>query len=340
MSVLRLCAACACLAVSAGFSTNPLVKRLLSTHAPPVPPASPPQEKRAAVGAMDDDVFGMHLSPEDFENAARIADDVPETGPGMKDPIEMAGLFEGDIAHMDKDMMTAAKDDSLAHDGEEHKVFRNAVRRQSWLWPKGEIPYLIASSFTTYERAVIAKAVMAVENSTCIRVVPRTTHRNYIQVRKGSGCSSAVGVIGGAQELSLASGCVYPGVVMHEFMHAAGFWHEQSRFDRDDHIVIHWNNILPGKANNFRRFSWRQIQHLDEPYDLASVMHYGPYDFAANLTSPTITPKKPNAQMGQRIGFSAIDIRKLNKLYKCQGGGSGGGGGGVTTESTPRTPSG
>ncbi|XP_043243999.1 zinc metalloproteinase nas-4-like [Amphibalanus amphitrite] len=283
------------------------------------------------MGAMDDDVFGMPLSPEDFANAASIADDAPKTGPGMEDPIEMAGLFEGDIAHMDKDMMMAVMDSELAYDGEDNMVFRNAIREDSSLWPNAEIPYLISSSYSKHERAVIAKAVMAFEDNTCIRVVPRTTQKNYIHVRKGSGCSSAVGVIGGAQELSLADGCVYPGVVMHEFMHAAGFWHEQSRGDRDDHIVIHWSNIISGMDYNFHKYPWSRIQHLDEPYDVTSIMHYGPYAFAANRKKPTITPIKATNQMGQRNGFSAIDIRKLNKLYKCQGGG---GGGGVTVSTT------
>jgi hypothetical protein len=51
----------------------------------------------------------------------------------------------------------------------------------------------------------------------------------------------------GAQELSLESpGCMYPVSVAHELMHSLGFWHEQSRFDRDEYIQIKWDNIMPG----------------------------------------------------------------------------------------------
>lgn len=47
--------------------------------------------------------------------------------------------------------------------------------------------------------------------------------------------------------VSLDNGCVFPHIVKHELMHAVGFYHEQSRTDRDDHVVIHSNNIQRGK---------------------------------------------------------------------------------------------
>ena len=59
-----------------------------------------------------------------------------------------------------------------------------------------------------------------------------------------------LGQVGGPQTISLASpGCLYKGIAMHEMMHCAGFYHEQSRRDRDQHIKISFENIVSGKSN-------------------------------------------------------------------------------------------
>ena len=50
----------------------------------------------------------------------------------------------------------------------------------------------------------------------------------------------------GAQTLSIGRGCEYDGVIIHEIMHALGFYHEQSRSDRDDFVEIMWENIKAG----------------------------------------------------------------------------------------------
>ena len=63
-------------------------------------------------------------------------------------------------------------------------------------------------------------------------------------------CWSAVGrswwMTGIGQKLSLGPGCNNKGTIMHEFMHAAGFWHEQSRPDRNLFVEVLWENIADG----------------------------------------------------------------------------------------------
>ena len=54
-------------------------------------------------------------------------------------------------------------------------------------------------------------------------MIERTNQADYVEIYKGSGCSSNVGKVGGKQQLSLASGCLYDiGTPFHEFMHAIG----------------------------------------------------------------------------------------------------------------------
>ena len=69
-------------------------------------------------------------------------------------------------------------------------------------------------------------------------------------------------------------------------MHASGFWHEQSRADRDEFITIMWNNIMSGMEYNFLKYDLRKINHLGASYDTCSVMHYGATAFAKVSESP------------------------------------------------------
>lgn len=174
-------------------------------------------------------------------------------------------------------------------------------------------------------------------NSTCVKFEARTNDDlDYIYIYPGLGCASLVGKVGRMQPVLLGRGCVYSGIVEHELMHATGFWHEQSRADRDSFVKINWDNIERGKENtkqpnrlstnqlivssgmeyNFAKLSLREITHLGEPYDYNSVMHYGSHAFAKGFGA-TISPLKDGVSIGQRRGLSETDIKKINKLYKC-----------------------
>ena len=77
-------------------------------------------------------------------------------------------------------------------------------------------------------------------------------------------CCSNVGRVGGAQTLVLGSGCGVFGIVLHEIGHAIGFWHEQSRPDRDDFVEVLINNIFPKRRHNFKKHSTATINSMDQ----------------------------------------------------------------------------
>jgi hypothetical protein len=58
----------------------------------------------------------------------------------------------------------------------------------------------------------------------CIRFVQRTNQATYLQIIKGSGCWSYVGMqrTPGAQQLSIGNGCGWDMIVAHELLHALG----------------------------------------------------------------------------------------------------------------------
>lgn len=136
-----------------------------------------------------------------------------------------------------------------------------------------------------------------------------------------TGCWSEVGRISGKQQLNLQlynieEGCFRLATIMHEFIHALGFYHMQSTHDRDDYVEIKWDNITPGLEHNFEKYSSSVVSDYDITYDYNSVMHYGPTGFSIN-GEPTIVPKRENANIGQRVGLSRKDIEKLNRMYEC-----------------------
>ncbi|XP_005987015.1 low choriolytic enzyme-like isoform X2 [Latimeria chalumnae] len=187
-------------------------------------------------------------------------------------------------------------------------------------WPKSrngkvKVPYVLSNTYNSDQRTVIKRAMNEFSRYTCIKFRPRRNERDYLAIQSRSGCWSYIGRQGGQQIVSLQQyGCVYKGVVQHELIHALGFHHEQNRSDRDYYVTINYNNIIQGMEHNFRKVN---TNNLGTTYDYYSVMHYGRYAFSKNR-QPTIVPKPdPSVPIGQARTFDRVDIRKLNRLYKC-----------------------
>uniref|UniRef100_A0AAQ6IDX4 Metalloendopeptidase n=1 Tax=Anabas testudineus TaxID=64144 RepID=A0AAQ6IDX4_ANATE len=186
-------------------------------------------------------------------------------------------------------------------------------------WPKScdgkvYIPYVIANSYTSQQLSVIATAINSFSASTCIRFIPRTTQTDYVNIQSLDGCYSYVGRQGNAQTVSLNSeGCIYFGTVQHELIHVLGFNHEQCRSDRDQHIRILLQNVIPGEEYNFNKIN---TLNLGTPYDYNSVMHYGRLAFSKDNVSPTMVAiPDSNAVFGTATQMSQNDIDRINLLY-------------------------
>ncbi|KAM3930321.1 meprin A subunit alpha-like isoform 1-T1 [Leptodactylus fuscus] len=195
---------------------------------------------------------------------------------------------------------------------------RNALRDERYRW-KFPIPYILSDNLDLNAKGVILKGFEFFRLKSCVDFKPYEGESTFIHFQKSGGCWSYVGDFGTGQNLSIDSGCDHKAIVEHEILHALGFYHEQSRSDRDDYVKIWWDEITPGREHNFNVYDDKFITDLNTPYDYESVMHYAPLSFNKNPNVPTITTKIPAFDniIGQRLDFSAIDLERLNRMYNC-----------------------
>jgi len=105
---------------------------------------------------------------------------------------------------------------------------------------------------------------------------------------------------------------------MHEIGHSIGLQHEQSRPDRDSFVTIVSRNIKSGMSFNFNKKSYSQVDSLNTPYDYDSMMHYGKTAFGNGRVTIITKDKRYQDRIGQRRGFSKVDIQQINKMYCCE----------------------
>ncbi|GGJ37617.1 M12 family metallopeptidase [Deinococcus roseus] len=210
-------------------------------------------------------------------------------------------LFEGDILLAELSNSDIQKNSTV-------------IANTGGLWPSARIPYTFASNVSSTVRSHVQSAINTYNAYTKVRIVPRASEKNYVRVIVDNGCYSYVGRIGGAQALSLSTGgCGVAGAI-HEFGHALGLWHEQSRKDRDQYVTIVWANIQSGTEHNFQIESNSRAVGA---YDFDSIMHYPAKAFSINGQA-TIVPKNssiPLSRLGAAKTLSSGDIAGIKSLY-------------------------
>lgn len=200
----------------------------------------------------------------------------------------------------------------------------SSVADPAYLWWGGVIPYEIRDGdFEPWEESAIRAGVQRVSR-TNLEVILRTRNEpDYIEFVRDDGIdggSSAVGRQSGRQEIRLGRKLSWDYVVVqHELLHAAGFYHEHARPDRDKFITILNENIenLELNQHNFQ-------PHLEDlllltDYDKQSIMHYGGRLFGAlgddGNKLPTILDNATSNPLPVNYQLSALDIQGVNLLY-------------------------
>ena len=195
---------------------------------------------------------------------------------------------------------------------------QKGVMRKTSRWGKDSrglylVPYTIDPNLSQTNKNRISTAITNFSRKTKIRFVRRTNQKDYVHFKKGTGCSSFVGRIGGKQNITLELGCS-TGVTIHEMAHAIGMVHEHQHYLRNNYVKILWDNIKKDKVNNnFPVYSYNSTNTTS--FDFSSIMLYGSYIFSKN-GKPTMTKRNGQTFTAQRKGLSFGDEKTIDRIYK------------------------
>eukprot|EP01084_Bolivina_argentea_P294447 506606_1 len=197
------------------------------------------------------------------------------------------------------------------------------------LWKAGIVPYEISGDVDAELRKMIFTAVrhwnqvitnvrfMRKSNTTILKkYMLNSQNKNYVefvQINSRNPFSEFVGCQRKGRQLinvcfptiPKSSIAVTEVDILHEMMHAIGFWHEHQRHDRDKHVLILFDETINTKKAG--------VSFEEEKYDIDSIMHY-----EHGAGGVYVLDETERAKAGKRTTFSTGDMDAINKLYKIE----------------------
>jgi Astacin (Peptidase family M12A) len=207
-------------------------------------------------------------------------------------------------------------------------------------WDNNEIPYDIAQTVSTSDRAIILQALNWWNARMGVQYKLHSGQGNEVifsTSAPANTCSASV-VGQGAwnsytfnpQYIYLGLNCVDKGRVLHEMAHTAGLYHEQQRCDRDSYVSV----TYPSNNGSAEVNQGKRCDSADKDYglyDFSSRMHYWYDTFSSgtvaaysnsgpagrNFTGSWRFPRTvaPSTVFLERDTLSRNDTVMLNVLY-------------------------
>lgn len=167
------------------------------------------------------------------------------------------------------------------------------------------------------QSAIILGSLPSVDTPSikCVQCIPRSNETDYTEIINDSNnCYSDVGRTGGKQIISLTEECCADSnTIRHEFMHALGFFHEHTHYDRNEWIITEYNNLENFQKEDFDVHNTSFTTTFGTRYDdYASVMHYPPVIDGKRV----MRPKYPGITIKEEE-LSKTDTYKIQRHYGC-----------------------
>ena len=221
----------------------------------------------------------------------------------------------------------------LCADSDPAHMQKNSERPQPW--PGGIIPYDI-SKLTPAQQGIALRGMQRwMDTGARIKFVPHKKEVEYINFTGNTNAgnnTSEVGFKKGVRtDINITAFWWRQEEWMpaHELGHVLGFFHEHERWDRDQFVNIHYENIKAGRAEDYDWIPRTNWIESSLPYDYHSIMHYRICwaskcegqckDGIGSSPCAVIEPldKKYDGVIGQWTdnGISALDAERVRLVY-------------------------
>lgn len=235
------------------------------------------------------------------------------------------GSFLGEeIIYIRKDGKNIFQGDMLITDEQlkENLQNRGAVANRL-RWPNNTVYYTISNQIrNTNLHNRINAAIREYNSKTNLKWTEVGFNApTYVQFvpsgSNGTDGSATIGRQNGSKYISLDWN-IPLGSLLHEMGHTIGLFHEHTRRDRDNYVIINWNNIQNGQQHNFNIYSSNGIGRdgvdIGE-FNAQSMMMYWTNSYSRN-GQPTIVQRNGRSYTYNRQNYLIqTDINAINRMY-------------------------